>query len=104
MTRFTFLLLLFNLSLLAQQNFVGKQYFTNQLNGEVQKTFITIPEVNYSSAVSFQQAGKQNLTEMLGSMVRWNFTDAAAIGSRCAVSGNGQYSAIGWDLNNQRIS
>jgi len=41
---------------------------------------------------------------MFGTMVRWNYTEPAAIGSKCAVSGNGQYNAVGWYLNNQRIA
>ena len=104
MIRFTFLLLLFNLTLFAQQNFVGKHYLSQELEGNEQSSFITVPEVNYSSPVSFSQASEQSFSDLFGSMVRWNFTDAAAIGSKCAVSGNGQYNAVGWDLNNQRIS
>ena len=104
MTRLTFLLLLFNLTIFAQQNFVGRHFLSQQFEGKDQITIVTIPEVNYSSPISFLQSGEQNLTDLFGSMVRWNFTDAAAIGSRCAVSGNGQYSAVGWDLNFQRVS
>ena len=104
MTRFTILLLLFNLTIFAQQNFVGKHLLSQQFDGKDQITFVTVPEVNYSSPISFFQSSEQSFSDMFGSMVRWNFTDAAAIGSRCAVSGNGQYNAVGWDLNNQRLS
>jgi len=104
MTRFTILLLLFNLSIVAQQNFVGKHYLSHEFQGNDQSNFITIPEVNYLSPISFSHASEQDFVDLFGSMVRWNFTDAAAIGSKCAISGNGQYNAVGWDLNNQRIS
>lgn len=104
MNRFTIFLLLFNLSIFAQQNFIGKHYLSSEYQGKEQSSFVTVPEVNYSSPTSFLQANEQNFTDLFGSMVRWNFTDAAAIGSKCAVSGNGQYNAVGWDLNNQRIS
>ena len=104
MTRFTIFLLLFNLPLFAQQNFLGKHYLSHEFQGNDESSFITIPEVNYSSPVSFSQASEQDFLNLFGSMVRWNFTDAAAVGSKCAVSGNGQYNAVGWDLNNQRIS
>jgi hypothetical protein len=104
MTRFTIFLLLFNLSLFAQQNFVGKHYLSREFQGNEQSSFVTVAEVNYSSPKSFSQTNEQDFTDLFGSMVRWNFTDAAAIGSKCAVSGNGQYNAVGWYLNNQRIS
>jgi hypothetical protein len=104
MTRFIIFLLFFNLSLLAQQNFVGKHFLSQQFEGKEGNGIITVPEVNYSSPISFLQSSDQNISDLFGSMVRWNFTDAAAIGSRCAVSGNGQYNAVGWDLNNQRVS
>jgi hypothetical protein len=104
MTRLTIFLLLLNLSIFAQQNFVGKHYLSSELRGNKRSSFITVPEVNYSSPISFFQAGAQNFSDLFGTMVRWNFTDAAAIGSKCEVSGNGQYNAIGWDLNNQRLS
>ena len=104
MTRSTILLLLFNISIFAQQNFVGKHFHSEQFDGKDQTTIVTIPEVNYSSPIAFSQSIEQNYTDMLGSMVRWNFTDAAAIGSKCTVSGNGMYNAVGWYLNSQRIS
>jgi len=47
MSRFTFLLLLFNLSLFAQQGFVGKHYLSRQFEGNEQSSLITVPEVNY---------------------------------------------------------
>jgi hypothetical protein len=104
MNRFTIFLLLFNLSIFAQQNFVGKHYLSREFQGNEQSNFITVPEVNYSSPIAFSQTNEPIFTDLFGSMVRWNFTDAAAIGSKCAVSGNGQYNAVGWDLNFQRIS
>ncbi|MCW8803957.1 MAG: T9SS type A sorting domain-containing protein [Ignavibacteriaceae bacterium] len=104
MTKFTISLLLFNLSLFAQQDLVGKHYLSREFQGNKQSSFITVPEVNYSSPISFSQSNEQDFTDLFGSMVRWNFTDAAAIGSKCAVSGNEQYNAVGWYLNNQRIS
>ena len=104
MTRITFFLLLFNLTLFAQQNFVGRHYLPQQVEGKEQISVVTVPEVNYSSPISLFQANAQNFSDLFGTMVRWNFTDAAAVGSRCAVSGDGQYSAVGWDLNSQRIS
>ena len=104
MSRFTFLLLLFNLSLFAQQGFVGKHYLSRQFEGNEQISLITVPEVNYSLPTSFLQSNTQDITNMFGTMVRWNYTEPAAIGSKCAVSGNGQYNAVGWYLNNQRIA
>lgn len=104
MTRLTIFLLFFNLSLFAQQNFVGKHYLSREFQGKEQISFVTVPEVNYSSPILFLQANEQNFTDLFGTMVRWNFTDAAAIGSECAVSGNGQYNAVGWYLNSQRLS
>ncbi len=104
MTRLTIFLLLLNFSIFAQQNFVGRHYLPQQFEGKEQIGVVTVPEVNYSSPISFFQANAQNFSDLFGSMVRWNFTDAAAVGSKCAVSGNGQFSAVGWDLNNQRIS
>jgi hypothetical protein len=104
MNRFTLFLLLFNFTLFAQQSFVGKHYLSREFQGNEQSSFVTVAEVNYSSPISFSQTSEQDFTDLFGSMVRWNFTDAVAIGSKCAVSGNGQYNAVGWYLNNQRIS
>jgi len=104
MKRLTIFLLVLNVSLFAQQNYVGKHYFSREIQGKEQSSFITIPEVNYSSPISFSEVSEPYFTDLFGSMVRWNFTDIAAIGSKCAVSGNGQYNAVGWYLNNQRIA
>ncbi len=40
----------------------------------------------------------------LNSSIRWAYTEPAAVGDRCAVSGNGKYSVVGWMLNNHRIA
>ena len=90
----------------AQQNpnFVGKQFLTRQHDGKIQESTVTMPAINYSSFHNFG-ASTPILSEMYtGTMVRWNYTDGVSIGNNCAVSGNGTYSAVGWYLNNPRLS
>jgi hypothetical protein len=102
-TVFTFLILAC-LIVYPQQNFVGKHLFYQQVEGEELQSFVIIPEVNYSSPVPFHQTNTPGINDLSGTMIRWNYTEPAAIGSKCAVSGNGEYNAVGWYLNNQRIS
>jgi len=41
---------------------------------------------------------------LAGTTTRWSFTDPVSIGSYCSVSNSGLYEAVGWYLNNERIS
>ncbi len=82
----------------------GRYHVLDQ-NGEVnQDRLITVPAVNYSSSHSFGIATSNEEDIFTGTTIRWNYTDAVSIGDKCAVSGNGQYGAVGWGLNNPRIS
>jgi len=85
-------------------DYVGRHYSSSQFEGSEQMNVITIPEVNYLSPSSFLPTNTEDLTTLFGTMVRWNFVEPAGIGTKCAVSGNGEYSAVGWYLNNARIS
>jgi Secretion system C-terminal sorting domain len=90
----------------AQQsyNYAGRHFVTRQHDGTLQRGYITTPEINHSLQVPFT-GGTSNTNNVLnGTTVRWNYTDAVSIGDHCAVSGNGDYSAVAWDLNNARIS
>ena len=88
----------------AQTNYVGWHYTISQAEGTEQTNVITIPEINYQSPSSFLPTNTEDLITLFGTMVRWNFVEPAGIGTKCAVSGNGEYSAVGWYLNNARIS
>jgi hypothetical protein len=92
--------------LYAQQlpDYVGKHLVSRQLNGINQEGYITVPEINNTSPTPFAPRNTYYDEILTGTMVRWNYTDAASIGDRCAVSGNGEYGAVGWGLNNTRIS
>lgn len=94
------LLFLFVSILAAQENFVGKHAVTDESGTR----YLLIPEPNESFQVPFIVNSSPPAFAGFDSQVRWNYTAPSAIGSRCAVSGNGDYSAVGWYLNNPRIS
>jgi len=88
----------------AQTNYVGWHYTVSPEEGSEQISVITIPEVNYQSPSSFIPTNTEDFTTLFGTMVRWNFVEPTGIGTKCGVSGNGDYCAVGWYLNNARIS
>ena len=97
-------ILLLTFQPISAQKFVGIHYLSREFNGNKQNSFIMVPEINYSSKTSFLQTREQNFIDSFGTMVRWTFSDPVAMGTECTVSGNGEYSAVGWNLNNQRLS
>jgi len=107
----TFLTILFVSVLLCSINYAqqipgyaGRHLITGQNEGINQESYITIPVVNNSYGTPIA-SGTDYLNEILsGTTIRWNFQDPVSIGDRCAVSGNGQFEAVGWGLNNTRIS
>ncbi len=83
-------------------NLIGTSISQEYNNGTLQTKIITNPEYagqNYNYISPSPQSFSAN-----NSTVRWSFTDPIAIGSRNAVSGNGLYEVVGWDLNTERIS
>ncbi len=90
----------------AQQapDFVGKHLITRQQDGVNQQGYFTVPEINYSVHVPFAPVNTYYNDLLTGTTIRWNYTDPVSIGDKCVVSGNGEYCAVGWGLNNPRIS
>src|SRR3972149_11709151 len=72
------------------------------LNGQLIVRTVTgnesIVQQNAKTPVMFQQ------NSMAGSLIRWSFLDAVAIADRNSTSGNGQFHAVGWGLNVERVS
>ena len=89
----------------AQQipGYAGRHLITGQYNGINQETYVTVPVIN-SSGIPIASGSDYLNGIFSGTTIRWNYQDPVSIGDRCAVSGNGQSEAIGWGLNNPRIS
>ena len=101
-----FLIILFASYSFAQAPFVGKQNIYTSVSNEFQTRVILTPLHNDNPEKNREQTfEKYNSPEntMLNSNIRWSYTEPAAVGDRCAVSGNGRYSVVGWMLNNHRI-
>ncbi len=84
-------------------DYVGTHSISMRQDGVNQQGYITIPEIYNPSLVS--ASGDIYFNGLfMGTTIRWNYQDPVSIGDKCAVSGNGLYGAVGWGLNNPRIS
>jgi hypothetical protein len=83
----------------------GKHNIITTENGVSMSRIVVVPE-QYKQSVPMT-IGQNSFLQSdlpLSSSVRWSCTEPAAVGEKCAVSGNGKYSVVGWMLNNHRIS
>ncbi len=104
MWKFILIFLFSSSSIFSQDILIGKKDITVFEDGFFKKQTILNPLRYEGSSGSnlFQNSSTQ--TVQSNTFVRWSYTDPAAIGDYCQSSGNGRYSVVGWDLNNERIS
>ena len=105
MMKITFLILLCSAVVYGQSSFIGRSESVINEGGILKKQTILTPMPN--------PGGQKNISEINSvfppnpfnnTAIKWNFTDAAAIGDYCESSGNGKYNLLSWNLNNKRIS
>ncbi len=84
-------------------NFIGSTTKTVMQNGVLNYQAVTNPLPNEGANLMIN-GGSSDFRVSNGSFMRWSFTDAAAINNDGMISGDGKTSAIGWYLNNKRVS
>jgi hypothetical protein len=92
----------------SQNKSVGTRTTTSIIDGKVVQKTETVAEPNpLPPADNFLEQEKSKPIPNSGafnSSIRWQSTDAAAIGQDIAVNANGTNAFIGWNLNNLRTS
>lgn len=91
----------------SQDPFVGRHDILKYTNTGSQTQIVLTPLPNNGYVTQQKQSNipyNSTTDNLLNSSIRWAYTEPAAVGDRCAVSGNGKYSVVGWMLNNHRIA
>lgn len=105
MFKLVILLLILSATSFAQDLLPGKHNIITTENGVSMSRTVVVPELYKQSVpIAIGQNSFLQSDQPLSSSVRWSYTEPAAVGEKCAVSGNGKYSVVGWMLNNHRIS
>ena len=105
MWKFILLILLFAGTARSQSGLIGKNEVVVNDNG-ILKRHIALNPLPNNNAVRFfnPDNSSQPLNPFNITSVKWSYTEPAAIGDYCKVSGNGEYNVTGWNLNNHRVS
>ncbi|MBK8553184.1 MAG: T9SS type A sorting domain-containing protein [Ignavibacteria bacterium] len=105
MWKITLFILLFTGYAFSQNDFIGKSDITITENGSLKKQTVLNPLPNKEgNRTIIDQNASQPVNMFNNTSIRWTYTEPAAIGDFCKVSGNGKYSVVSWNLNNHRIS
>jgi len=98
-----FVILTFSNLYSQSDNFIGSTTKSVLQNGVWSYQTVTNPLLN-EGANRMINGESNDFRASNSSYMRWSFTDAAAINNDGMISGDGKTSAVGWYLNNKRVS
>jgi hypothetical protein len=98
-----FIVLTFSNLYSQSDNFIGSTTKSVMQNGVLNYYTTTNPLPNDGPSLMVNEFSN-DYRPSNSSYTRWSFTDAAAINNDGMVSGDGKTSAVGWYLNNKRVS
>jgi len=98
-----FIILLYSNLFSQSDNFIGTTTKAVVQNGVLSYKTVTNPLLNEGARFMINETSG-DIRPTNSSYMRWSFTDAAAINNDGMISGDGKTTAIGWYLNNKRVS
>lgn len=98
-----FVVLTFSSLYSQPDNFIGSTTKSELQNGVLNYKTTTNPLLNEGPNLMINEQNN-DYRPTNSSFTRWSFTDAAAINNDGMISGDGKTSAVGWYLNNKRVS
>jgi hypothetical protein len=98
-----FVVLTFSNLYSQSDNFIGSSTKAVLQNGVMNYQTVTNPLPNEGANLMVNE-GSHDFRPTNSSFMRWSFTDASAINNDGMISGDGKTSAVGWYLNNKRVS